>query len=146
MNEEPRAKRRRELTTVEDFYRIAKGIQRRSGQNLCSDATEDRRFRDYFGCSVHVAIIAWSLLVQTGKLPDEDEGPRDIEHMLWAMYFLACYPKTQEGCSAAGTTDKGAVDPKTWRKYIWPWVHALADLEDDVVSAFCCFDCLHYKN
>lgn len=144
--QEPRSKRQRELTTVEDFYRVAKEVQRRSGQKLCSDGTEDRRFRDYFGTSVHVAIIAWSLLVQTGKLPNEDDGPRDIEHFLWAMYFLANYPTTQVGCAAAGTAEKGAVDPKTWRKYIWPWIYSLADLEDDVVSSFVCFNVVSSHN
>ena len=138
MNETRSSKRRQELTTDEDFYRIAKGVQNRSGQKTCSDLTEDRRFREYFGVSVHVAVIAWSLLVEHKKLPSQEEGGGDIEHLLWTMYFLFCYPKTQQGCSAAGGTDErgtGAVDPKTWRKYIWLMIYALADLESEVVSA-----------
>ena len=62
-----------------------------------------------------------------------EEGAKP-EHMLWAMYFLKCFPKTGEGCSAAGTAKKGAVDPKIWQKYIWPTVYALSDLEREVVS------------
>ena len=54
--------------------------------------------------------------------------------MLWAFFFLKCYPKTEEGSSAAGTAKKGAVDPKTWHKHIWPMVHVLLDLENEVVS------------
>ena len=64
---------------------------------------------------MHVAILALTLFMKNIFL---EEGAK-IEHMLWAMYFLKCYPKTKEGCSAAGTAKKGAVDPKTWCKYIW---------------------------
>ena len=52
----------------------------------------------------------------------------------------------QVGCAAAGTAEKGAVDPKTWRKYIWPWIYSLADLEDDVVSSFVCFHVVSSHN
>ena len=54
--------------------------------------------------------------------------------MLWAMYFVKCYPLTQEGCAAAGDADSGAVDPKAWKKYVWPMIYSLADLEAEVVS------------
>ena len=129
MDEEPRAKRRRELSSQEDFYRLAKEVQNRSGQKLCADSTEDRRFCEYFGCSAVVAMIAWSLLNEHNKL---DVGS-EVTHMLWAMYFVKCYPLTQEGCAAAGTAAKGAVDPKTWKKWVWPMIWALADLESVVV-------------
>jgi hypothetical protein len=52
------------------------------------------------------------------------------------MYFLKCYPCIQEACAAAGQADSGAVDPKTWKKYVWPMIYALADLEAEVVSLF----------
>ena len=132
MDEEPQAKRRRELSTQEDFYRLGKEVQNRSGQKLCAHSTEDRRFREYFGASVTVAMIAWSLLNEHEKL----EVGSEVTHLLWAMYFVKCYPLTQEGCAAAGTAAKGAVDPKTWKKWVWPMIWALADLESEVVS-FC---------
>jgi hypothetical protein len=132
MNDEPRAKRRRDLTMVEDFYRLGKEVQNRSGQKLCVEGTEDRRFREYFGGSVHTAINAWKLLNEHNKL---DEGS-EVSHMLWSMYFMKCYPRTQEACAAAGQADSGAVDPKTWKKYVWPMIYALADLEAEVVSSF----------
>jgi hypothetical protein len=53
--------------------------------------------------------------------------------MLCAMYFVKCYPLTQEACAAAGDTDFGAVDPKTWKKYVWAMIYSLADLESEVV-------------
>ena len=135
MNDEPRAKRRRDLTTVEDFYRLGKEVQNRSGQKLCVEGTEDRRFREYFGGSVHTAINAWKLLNDHNKL---DEGS-EVSHMLWSMYFMKCYPRTQEACAAAGAADSGAVDPKTWKKYRWPMIYSLADLEAEVVSNFLLF-------
>ena len=98
MNDEPRAKRRRDLTMVEDFYRLGKEVQNRSGQKLCVLGTEDRSFREYFGTSVHTAIVAWNLLNEHDKLEEGSE----VSHMLWAMYFLKCYPLTQEACAAAG--------------------------------------------
>ncbi len=139
MNELPQAKRQRALSTVEDFYRLAKDVQRRTGQKLAADCTEDRRFREFFGTGVAVAINVWTLLNEFDLLPDGAE----ISHLLWAMYFLKCYPRTEEGCSAAAS-EKGAVDPKTWRKHIWPVIYALSDLESAVVSSpFCPFPFKH---
>lgn len=153
--DEPAPKRKRETTAAtslmapssmpsasseaDEFYRLARGIQHRSGLSKASFATEDRRFREYFGVSVIVALSAWRLLVKHDLLPDETEvGVASREHMLWAMYFLKCYPRTGEGCGAAGgsTRKNSAVDPKTWRKYIWPMIYSLSDLESIVVSHF----------
>ena len=61
-----------------------------------------------------------------------------VPHLLWAMYFLFCYPKQEEGCATAAGV-KGAINPKTWRKYIWPMIYALSDLESVVVSLLISF-------
>ena len=60
------------------------------------------------------------------------------QYLLWTMFFLKCYPKEGPACGAAGgsTNRKNAVDPKTWRKYVWPYIYALSDLEGPVVSLF----------
>ena len=52
-------------------------------------------------------IIAWGLLMEHYLLPEDSA----IVHMLWAMHFLCCYPKQEECCAAAGTQEKGAVNP-----------------------------------
>ena len=96
---------------------------------------EDQCFREYFGTSVHTAIIAWNLLNEYDKLKEGSE----VSHMLWAMYFLKCYPLTQEACAAAGAADAGAVDPNTWKKHLWLMIYSLADLEAEVVSNFLLF-------
>ena len=129
MDNLPWSKRQRDITTVEDFYRLAKDVQRRTGQKLAADGTEDWRFREYFGTGVAVAVNTWSLLTENDLLPENAVKC----HLLWAMYFLKCYPQTEEGCSAAAS-ENGAVDPKTWRKHIWPVIYALSDLESAVVS------------
>jgi hypothetical protein len=102
-----------EQRAAENFYCLGKEVQNRSGQKLCVEGTEDRRFCKYFSYSVHTAINVCDLLNQHEKL---DPGT-DVTKMLWAMYFLKCYPLTQEACAAAGEAD-GAIDPKTWKKYI----------------------------
>ena len=44
MPQQPTAKRQREITTLDEFLMMAKEVQRRSGQKICADVTEDRRF------------------------------------------------------------------------------------------------------
>jgi hypothetical protein len=67
--------------------------------------------------------------------------------MLWAMYFVKCYPLTQdqEACAALGDTDSGAVDPTSWKKYVWSMIYSLADLEAEVVRnilfVYCIVSC-----
>ena len=125
--------------TATDFYDAAKEIQNRSGSAVGSGATEDRRFRDYFGCSVIVALLAWNLMVTCGHLPADGT----IAHFLWALHFMKVYPKQDEGSAVAGGSG-GAMDPKTWRKYSWPMIYALSLLEQHVVRElfyFCCHFC-----
>ena len=85
----------------------AKEVQRRSGQKISATSTEDCRFGEFFGVGVQVGIITWTLLSQNNLLPEE----AIISHLLWAMYFLKCYPKQEEACAAAG--EKGVTGPKT---------------------------------
>ena len=129
MPQQPMAKHQRDIITLNEFLMMAKEVQHQSGQKICADVTEDRHFRDFFGVGVHVAIITWTLLVKNALLP---EGAM-VPHLLWAMYFLFCYHKQEEGYAAAAG-EKGAIDPKTWRKYIWPMIYTLSDLESVVVS------------
>ena len=46
---------------------------------------------------------------------------------------MKVYPKQGVVCSIAGGSS-GSVDPNTFRKYMWPFIHAIADLESVVVS------------
>ena len=124
------AKRKKEtMVEVEDFYRVGKEMQNRSGTNIGAINNEDRRFRESFGCGAHVALALWLLLIEYTCLP---EGGM-ILHMLWALHFMKVYPRQDGGSSAAGGSS-GAIDPKTWRKYLWPFIEAIAYLEQFLVS------------
>ena len=85
-----------------------------------------------------MAIITWTLLVKNVLLPEGATVP----HLLWAMYFLFCYPKQEEGCATAAG-EKGVINSKTWCKYIWPVIYALSDVESVVVSTHHTFFCFH---
>ena len=91
MIQQPKAKRQRDITTVDEFYMMAKEVRRRSGQKISSAQTEDRRFRDFFGVGVHVGIITCTLLYENYLLPEGAIVP----HLLWTLYFLCCYPKQE---------------------------------------------------
>ena len=126
----PPAKRKRGAPpALTDFYIFGKEVQNRSGQKVCTTMTEERRFHDFFGVGALVAIAAWNLLTVNNFVPDDGT----ILQFLWALFFMKMYPKQGLACSAAGGRD-GAVDPKTFCKYVWPFIYALADLESIVVS------------
>ena len=132
-------KRAREsLPTPADFYTISKEIQNRHGESSGSESSEDRRFCSFFGCSGEVAVRLWTMLVQCLLLPHKGQ----ILHLLWALFFMKCYPTEEPECAAAGG-QRGAVDPKTLRKYIWPFIVAIADLESRVVSKVYFHSCYH---
>ena len=125
-----RNKRKRESEPLpEDFVMIGKEVQNKSGRQLGTPMSEERAFRDFFGTSPIVVMVLWKLPVDSGLMPEDGT----ITHILWTFFFFKVYPKQGPACSAAGGSN-GAVDPKTWRKYIWPFIYAIADLESLVVS------------
>ena len=86
---------------VPDFAGIARLIQNRASRRVGSDATEARRFREFFGTSVRVVGILWEFLVRDELRP---RGGRPW-HLLWALYFLKVYARRARGVlSSAGRT------------------------------------------
>jgi len=57
--------------------------------------------------------MVWDMLVESHLLPKKSNP----KHLLWMLYFLKVYPREAPGCSAVGGS-KGAVDPKTMRKWV----------------------------
>jgi hypothetical protein len=55
-----------------------------------------------------------------------------MKYLLWTLHFLKAYPKQAAVCSAVGGS-AGAIDPNTLRKYVWPFIRAVADFEPAVV-------------
>ncbi len=85
--------------------------------------TEDRRFREMFGCGVLVAHAVWQHLDE-----DDSYAARSIEDMMRALFFLKSYAK--EGTTSVMV---GEIDEKTCRKRLWPMLDAIGALESRVV-------------
>ena len=92
---------------------------------------EDERFRLFYGASSHTTMDAWIRLNRRDLVPVGGY----FFHLLWALIFLKLYPKEGAMCALAGGPE-GAIDPKTLRKWIWPFIDGLAELDVYVVSAF----------
>jgi hypothetical protein len=71
----------------------------------------------------------WKLLTEHTLIPEEGT----IKHLLWTLHFFRAYPKQAVACSTVGGSG-GAIDPKTLRNHIWPFIEAIAFLIPDVVS------------
>jgi hypothetical protein len=53
--------------------------------------------------------------------------------------FLKVYPKQGPGCAAIGGSERGAVDPRTHRKWVWKFIEAIAKLVNIVARIFVYF-------
>ena len=84
------------------------------------------RFRGYFGISAEVAVEAWEMMEELDCLPPSPQ----FQHYLWALAFMRLYPANESALSS----NLGGSDPKTIRKYIWPMIQSIFDLEVVVVS------------
>ena len=88
--------------------------------------TEDRRFWDFFGCSSVVALTIWRKLGLASLVPDN----RTMECLMWTLLFMQLYPKKEAICVVIKVHDS-----KTYRKRIWSFIEAIADLAGQVVSS-----------
>lgn len=103
---------------------LARDIWRRDRYRERAFSSEDREFRENFGCSVRVCHSLWNLLKKTDNLPSNGR----LEHFLWALMFLKIYGTEKVMCSRAGGVDKD-----TFRKWTWLFVDAIASLESSLV-------------
>ena len=78
-----------------------------------------------FNCSPIVVLELWNMIKSCVVF----SGSPEIAHLLWALMFLKMYAK-----EATTSRLAGGVDEKTYRKWVWLFVSAIADLEGDVVS------------
>ena len=114
--------------TVEDAYIKGKKLMRRGTKSLGTlnpGAPEDTRFRSMVGTSALVCVTAWSMMVQHDLLPPEHQ----FVHYLLALLFMKVYPNNE----TALCTLCGGKDPKTVRRYIWPNIFSLYELNFHVV-------------
>ena len=86
---------------------------------------QDRCFRSFFGTSWTVCAEAWLRI-----FPDLSRSDKFLrkKHLLWSLLFLKLY--------ATETVHAGLVgcDEKTFAKWVWKVVAALADLDVEYVS------------
>ena len=113
------------------FLRDALDIQNRTSRSVGTAAMEDRRFRGLFGACIEIVLKVWLMLGEGGLRPEKSKP----KHLLWMLYFLKVYQREAPGCSAVGGS-KGAIDPKTLRKWVWLFIERIAELADEVVSIF----------
>ena len=87
--------------------------------------SEDRRFRETFGCGSTVVLNLWNMLQTEHLVPVKGT----LEHLLRALMFMKVYPTENILATLSGT-----VDPKTNRMWNWLFISAIADLEAELVS------------
>ena len=110
---------------IDIMLKLARTMWNRDEYKSRSIMTEDRDFREFFGCNILVAFDLWEMLVDDHLVPDEG----CIEKFLWSLMFLKVYAKERTMCSLAG-----GIDPKTFRSWVSKFILAMANLESSVVS------------
>ena len=117
-------------------------IQREVGGSKC---THDRRFISIYGCLPRTCADLWHALLTSGhpsfmvevnnmqkKKPIKQHyfnfPPYKPKHLMWALHFLCCYPTENQGTGIIPT------DEKTFRKWTWIFVEAIASLKSEIVS------------
>jgi len=111
------------------FMPTARDIMNRPPRKDASTmSTEARFFRETFGTRLVIVEILWDLLDYHGLQP-EDGRPN---HLLWALHFMKAYPLQATGCATVGGSG-GAVDAKTYRKWVWAYIEAVSFLVHEVV-------------
>lgn len=115
--------------TTSNAYKEGQSLMNRASKQLGTTfkgGTEDRRFRSCFGIGAHIAILAWNMMLQRDLLPDIGS----FRHYLWALMFMKLYAENEtEMCILMG-----GIDPKTMRKYVWPYIYSIFELHYFVVS------------
>ena len=116
---------------VIDWEAEARDIQNRMSRVVGTIDREARHFREFFGTPVEAVEIVWDLLLRDSLLPEKGRP----KHLLWALHFMKAYPKQGPACATVGASS-GAVDAKTFRKWVWAFIKAIVELEEVVVSLF----------
>ena len=113
-------------TNIGELMTIARRMWNRDPEKVRAYHTEDREFRELFGCSASTACNAWELLIKHDLIPEKG----NLEHFLWALMQLKVYGKERTMCALAG-----GVDAKTYRKWTSLFIEAIGSLELFVVSS-----------
>jgi len=109
----------------ETFLELARDIKGMPRANLRSKNFE-RNYRTLFGVSPLVTSDLWNLC--SVRLDEIHAMPK---HLLWSLAFINVYATEDVMCSLLGC------DRKTFRKWVWPVLDAIASKQNSVVSKHC---------
>jgi hypothetical protein len=125
---EPRQNKRQRPVRpeVQDLLRLARIVWSRDPSKARTTQTEDRDFREHFGCGVLVALALWGMSLTTDLLPDDGT----LEHLLWTLLFMKTHNEQKTLCSLCG-----GADPKQFKNWVELFAEAISYLEPMVVSA-----------
>lgn len=112
----------------EFFQAIGNRIIRRgkARPEFKSENVASRKFLSFFGTTPYVCSLLWAYLDPCNTMLNSVQPV----HLLWALMFMKIYATEAIHCSLAG-----GVDEKTFRKWSWEFVHAIANLESAVVRS-----------
>ena len=115
------------MISIVDIELVALTLMRRKQKG--KDEIFIRRFRARFGVDPKSVLVLWNILNSQRNI-NMDLMPLNLEYLFWALDFLKNY--SNESVQA----DKFGVDPKTYRKWFWMYVKAIARLAPIVVSFY----------
>ena len=118
--------RKRDLD-LRAMMKLARKIWRRDPDRARSLMKENRWFRNFFGCSSIVALTIWRKLELASLIPENVT----MECLMWTLLFMQLCPKKEVMCLLIQVHD-----PKVYRKRIWSFIEAIADLVGQVASSF----------
>ena len=113
------------MISIEDIELTALTLMKRKHKG--KDEIFLRRFRARFGVDPSSVLILWTMLESQDTIEDL-EGSLKLEHLFWALNFLKNY------ANESVNSDEFGVDSKTYRKWFWIYVKAIASLAPKVVS------------
>lgn len=107
------------------ILRVGRGMMSGNYRPNCEySPTQDRKFRALFGCGPLDVATIWRMMEEHEFFP---EGGGMV-HMMWGLLLMKTYGTENMLCTTTG------VDEKTFRKWAWQFISAIADLEPVVVS------------
>ena len=109
-----------------DFEIEGSKIMKRSKKSFSSFI---RRFRSHFGTTPTICLVIWERLDPYETILPTYRRVK-FKHLLWALLFMKVYGTEELHTSLTG------VDEKTFRKWSWIFIDAIADLECEVVNVY----------
>jgi len=126
-----------DTVSVEQVTRLGNDIIRRgkARPEFKSEKVFHRKFLAFFGMTPFICTLLWAMLEPLAKMPTGAEP----DHLLWSLLFMKVCGTEGINCALVGNPDE-----KTFRKWAWIFVEAIADLQHQVVSAqlLVCIDTL----